>query len=132
MDEILDDFFVHLLRVTIRRFSLLDRSLFAHGKILSVWLTIYGARRREDNALHIVFRHQLEQIDEAHEVVLVVFKGLLHGFTDSLRSCKVDNTLDARVFLEYTFESRKVAAVHLFKSRTHATNFFDTFHNFSL
>jgi len=78
VNEVLNDFFVHLLRVAIRRFSLLDRSLFAHGKILSVWLTIYGARRREDNALHIVFRHQLEQVDEAHEVVLVILERLLH------------------------------------------------------
>jgi len=44
----------------------------------------------------------------------------------------VDNSLDARILLEYTFESWKVAAVHLFKSRTHAAYFFDAFYNFSL
>ena len=84
LHEVLDDFLVHLLRVAIRRFGLLDGSGFTDGKPLGVGLTIDGAGGGEDDALDVVLGHQFEDIDEAREIVAIVHQRLFDRFPHGL------------------------------------------------
>ena len=116
MDIVLDDLFVDLLRVAVRREGLLDGSLLGDGQVLLRGLAVDGAAAGEDDAFHLIFRHQLQEVQERRDIVAIVHQGLLHTLADSLRSGEMDDTGDAAVLLEDTFEGLHIAAVHLFES----------------
>ena len=66
-------------------------------------------KHKEDNALDIILRHELKQIDERHNIVAIVHKRLLNALAYGLRCCEVDDTLNGGVLLEYGLGSVKVA-----------------------
>ena len=132
MDIVCDDLLVHLLGITIRRSSLLMRSLLSYRQVLWLRLTVNGAGRREDNTLYIIFWHQLKQIDERNQVVAVVQQRLLYTLTYSLAGSKVNDTLDSRILLENSLCSCLVTKINLLESWTNTRNLLDTIKNLNL
>ena len=126
MDIILDDFLVYLLGVAIGRKGFLNRSLFGDGQVLFAGLSVDGAAAREDDSLHIVFRHQLKKIQQRGDVVAIIEQRFLNALSHRLRSCEVDNALDVGIFLEHSFQALQVAAVHLLECGAYARDAFNT------
>lgn len=115
-----------MLGVAVGAFGLLDGSLLGYRQVFRVGLSVNGAGRREDDTLHAILGHQLEEVDQRHDVVFIVHQGLLHTFAHGLGSGKVDDALYAGVLLEYAFKSGIVAAVHMLETRTDAGDFLDS------
>lgn len=93
-------------------------------------MSVDRARGREDNALDIIFGHELEEVNQRDEVVTIVFERFFHRFAHGLRGGKMNNALDAGIFFEHAFERREITAIHLFESRTRAADFFDAVDDF--
>ena len=126
MDIILNNFLINLLGVAIGRHSLLNRRILRHRQVLLWRLAIDRTTWREDDAFDVIFRHQLKQVNQAHQVITIVQQGLLHALTHSLWSCKMNDALNLRVLLEYTFQSIKITTVHLLEGRTDTCNLLNT------
>ncbi len=75
---------VDFLCVAVRRCGLLMRGILGDGEVLGFRLAVDGARRREDDALDIVFRHELKEIDERDYIVAVVEQRLLDALAHGL------------------------------------------------
>ena len=84
VDIVLDNLLVDLLRVAVRTHRLLDGSVLRHRQVLLRRLAIDGATGREDDALHVVLRHQFKQIDQRNEVIAIVEQRLLHALANGL------------------------------------------------
>jgi hypothetical protein len=83
------DLLTDLLGVAVRRFRGLHRRVFADRQ--RVGLAVDGARRAEDQPALRVLGGELEQVDEAAEVVAVVRERLLHRLADRLVGSEVDD-----------------------------------------
>ena len=84
VDVVGNNLLVDLLRVAIGRQGLLDGSLLGDGQVLLRGLSVDGARAGEDDAFHVVLRHEFQQVDERHDVVAIVKQRLLHTLTHGL------------------------------------------------
>ena len=43
----------------------------------------------------------LQYADETYEIVVEIAQGVAHGFTDSLKRCKVNDGIDGGLFAQY-------------------------------
>ena len=71
---------------------------------------VYGCRRREDNFLHVVFIHYLQQIDRAADVVFIIFQGKLAAFANRLESREMNDGVKLVRGKDF-FQSRGIANV---------------------
>ena len=129
VDVVMYDFLVYLLRVAVWRQGLLDGRVLGNGQVLGRGLSVDGTRRREDDTLHIILRHEFQQVNQRGQVVAVVQQRLLHTFTHSLRGCEMDDALNLGVLLEHAFQGLKIAAVHLLEGRTHTRYLLNAVHD---
>src|SRR5574344_82540 len=122
---VLNDFLIDLFSVSVRTQCFLDRSLLCDRQILRSRLTVNGAAGREDDALDVMFGHQVKQIDETDNIIAVILQWLLNTFAYCLAGSKMNDTLYIRIFGEYCIECLIVAAVNLFECWAYACNLFD-------
>ena len=108
------------------------RSLFCYRQILRLRLPINGTRRREDDTLYLILWHKFQEIDERYDIVAIIQQWFLYALAYCLACSKVNDTLNIRIFLEYSLGSSLVAQVNLLKSRADTSNLFDTIEYFNL
>ena len=114
---IADNFFINLLRITVWRFSLLDRSFFCYRQYIR--LAVYRTRRREDNTFYSVFRHQFQQVNQRNQIVTIIQQRFLNRFTYSLTCCKMNDSLNTRIFSKHIVQSFVIKTIYFFKSWAH-------------
>ena len=119
------DVLADLLGVAVGAFGLLAWCSLGDGKVLGVGLSIDRAAGGEYDAFHLVVGHELEEVHQADRIVIIVFQRLHNAFAYGLGGCKVDDTFDAGIFLEYAFKGGHVGAVHLFEGGTYASDAFN-------
>ena len=126
-NRITDNLFVDLLRISVRGFRLLDRSLFRYGKM--VGLAIYGTGRREYNALHSMLRHQFEQVYQGNQVVAVIKQRFFHRLSHRLACRKMDNSLDTFIFSKHSVETGVIQTIQFLECWTDARYLFNVVYN---
>ena len=132
MDIVGNNLLVDFLGVAIRRSSLLVRSILGDRQVLWPGLSIYRAGRREDDALDMILRHKLKQIDERNHIVAIIEQWFLHTLSYCLAGSKVDDALYIGIFLEHSLCGSLVAQVYLLESRTHTCYLLNTVQYFYL
>ena len=132
VDIVGNDLLVDFLGVTVWRGSLLVRSLLSNRKVLWLWLTVNGARRREDDTLDIIFWHQLKQVDERYYIVTIVHQRFLNALAYCLAGSEMDDTLDFRILLKHSLCCFLVTQVYFLESRTNTSDLLDTVENLNL
>ena len=126
LHKIADYLFVDLLGVAVWREGGLYRRLFRYGQLLR--LSVHRAGRREYQVLYLELLHRVEDVDDAVEVVAVIFERLLHRLAHSLACGKVYHGLDAVVLPQKIKQLFLVGDVHLAKMRLYARYLGDVVH----
>ena len=125
MDGVMDDLFVDLLGIAIRRERFLDRRGLIDRQMGSVRLTIDRTRGGEDDVTHTMKLHDLQERDQTTEVITVVEKRFLYRFVNRLAGSKMNDTNDIRILTEDIIQVHKIAAVHIRKFRFDAGDCFN-------
>ena len=92
-------------------------------------LTVDGATGGEYDALDIVFRHQLQKVDERDDIVAVVEERFLHTLSNGLGCSEVDDAADFGILLEDGLCSIVVTKVYFFEGGANAGDFLDSVDN---
>lgn len=120
-DIVGDNLLANLLGVSVGRSGRLNRSRLVDG--IDIGFAVYGTRTRENDSLHVILRHEVQEIDEGCEIVAIVEQRFLHAFANSLRRREIDDTLDAFVGFEKVAQRVDVGAVAFHEIGTDARDF---------
>ena len=113
MRLVVDDLFVDLFGIAVRRERFLDRRGLIYRQMIGVRLTINRAGRGENDILHLMQTHYFQQRNEAAEVITVIKKRLLYRLSDRFAGCKMDDTYDIRKLFENMIQVHEVTAVNI-------------------
>jgi len=94
--EVLNDLFVDLLGVSIGRGSRFDGSILIDG--ILVGFSVDSTGGGENDTLHVMLGHQLQQVDQRNKVVAVVEQRFLYRLADGLAGSKMNDAVEGVLF----------------------------------
>ena len=122
MGFVTNDFLIDLFGVAIRRECLLDRCGLVHRQMSGIRLAINRARRREDEVLHAMQFHNLQERNKAAEIIAVIQQRFLYGLAYRFAGSEMNHTHYIRIVFENAIQIYEIAAVNIGEFRLFTYN----------